>query len=314
MTQEIPVATYWWQVTAALPTGRDTREYYVLRRQWADHTTNARKSSRGYNRWGNEDNMTPSLFQIWAVFPDPEAMRGFLSAAGVEVQGKLRSVTWAYSHEEATGPAGKKLIADIVIHFVDNEGPGILVLEVKRPGNHPTKADTHKLSGYTNLRSVRKIARRHGAFLVGAKSAARAAALSSIYPVMTWDEMWLLQMVAAEEHLSPVTLPWIDRAYARYGIGEAGAPASVGSGEHGDESAIQAIRLMNLPARELNFLLGSECVEAFLAGHCPPPPLPWLKGAKSMEEMCDRSLQETWVRRIIRWGPDWSPQQEPRDP
>jgi hypothetical protein len=66
----IPEATYWWQFLPALPE-RASQEYYTLRRIWADHTMNTTKRGRGFYWWGTEDNMTPVLFQNWAVLESP---------------------------------------------------------------------------------------------------------------------------------------------------------------------------------------------------------------------------------------------------
>ena len=67
-------ADQWWQVMPALPVSPETQHHAALRRIWADHTINTRAKGRGYYHWGTEDHITPALFQIWAIFNNPQAL------------------------------------------------------------------------------------------------------------------------------------------------------------------------------------------------------------------------------------------------
>ncbi|WP_126976324.1 hypothetical protein [Frigidibacter oleivorans] len=309
----IPEATYWWQFLPALPE-RASQEYYALRRIWADHTMNTTKRGRGFYWWGTEDNMTPVLFQNWAVLESPESFAPLLAACGHKVR-NLRRVRWAYACEEAItvgsfpGVDGRFLIPDIILHFEDDLGPGLVAFEVKRPKVRPTEKDASKLRAYTRLGSMRAIERKVGCFLVGSTMVNEATALSRNAPVVSWEQMLELQRSAIMRE-SPTLVPWLERTYALQGIGIAKAPAPSAGNRHASDESRSAIGQMNMPERQKRFLLGAETVEAHLSGAKVLAPMEWLTQEPSREQLSASRPQTTAARRICRWGDGWNPRQE----
>jgi len=309
----IPEATYWWQFLPALP-DRDSQEYYALRRIWADHTMNTTKRGRGFYWWGTEDNMTPVLFQNWAVLESPESFAPLLAACGHKVR-NLRRVRWAYACEEAIavgsfpGVEGRFLIPDIILHFEDDLGPGLVAFEVKRPKVRPTEKDASKLRAYTRLGSMRALERKVGCFLVGSTMVKEATVLSRNTPVISWEQMLELQRSAMMREGSTL-VPWLERIYALQGIGKAKAPAPSVGNRHASEEARSAIRNLSIPERQKRFLLGAETVEAHLGGAKVSAPIEWLTQELSREQLSLARPQTTSARRICRWGDGWNARQE----
>ena len=258
--------------------------------------------------------MTPVLFHNWAVLEDPETFAPLLAACGHRTRGISR-VMWAYGCEEAITPGsfpgvdGRFVIPDIVLHFEDAYGPGLVAFEVKRPGVRPVQKDADKLNAYTRLNSMRGIERKTGCFLVGVSMVEEARRLSRNGPVISWDQLQDLQR-AAFMHEAPVALPWLERTYALHGFGDAPAPDPVVGNQLGTHDARMAITALNVSDRQKRFLLGSETVEACLCGHTVSPPLDWLAMEPSREQLSIRRFQTTQARRLCRWTTEWNPRQE----
>lgn len=309
----IPEATHWWQLLPALPE-QGSQEYHALRRIWADHTMNTARRGRGFYWWGTEDNMTPVLFQNWAVLESPESFVPFLEACGHRIK-NLRRVRWAYACEEAItvgahpGVDGRFLIPDIVLYFEDAVGPGMVAFEVKRPGVRPTEKDASKLRAYTRLGSMRAIERKIGCFLVGSTVVPEAALFPRNGPVISWEQMLELQRSAMMREAAAL-VPWLDRIYALQGIGKACAPPPFAGTKHGSEEARSVIRSLNLPERQKRFLLGAETAEAHLSGTKADAPLDWLTKEPSREQLSLRRQQTTQARRLCRWNDGWNSRQE----
>ncbi len=309
----VPEAAYWWQLLPALPE-QNSQEYYALRRIWADHTMNTARRGRGYYWWGTEDNMTPVLFQNWAILEFLESFVPLLQACGQKVK-DLRRVRWAYACEEGIpvgsfpGVDGRFLIPDIILYFEDAAGPGLVAFEVKRPGVRPTEKDASKLSAYTRLGSMRAIERRSGCFLVGSTGVQEATVLSRNGPVISWEQMLELQRSAMMGEAAAL-VPMLDRIYSLQGIGKASAPPPFAGTKHGSEESRTFIRNLNFPERQKRFLLGAETVEAYLAGTNAGAPLDWLRQEPSRELLSSRRQQTTQARRLCRWNDGWTSRQE----
>lgn len=309
----IPEAAYWWQLLPALPE-QASQEYYALRRIWADHTMNTARRGRGFYWWGTEDNMTPVLFQNWAVLESTESFTPLLEACGHKVR-NLRQVRWAYACEEAItvgafpGVDGRFLIPDIVLHFEDDLGPGLVAFEVKRPKIRPTEKDASKLRAYTRLGSTRAIERKVGCFLVGSTMVSEATSFSRNGSVISWEQMLEMQRSPMMREGSTL-VPWLERIYALQGIGKAQAPAPLAGKKHASEDSRSAIRNLSIPERQKRFLLGAETVEAHLGGTEVLAPIDWLTQEPSREHLSSSRPQSTAARRICRWSDGWNPRQE----
>ncbi|MBL6458337.1 hypothetical protein JMJ55_23640 [Belnapia sp. T6] len=279
--------------------------------------------ARGFYRWSSEDHITPALFQNWALFPDLTWVAPLVQACGGQA-GTVTQASWSYACEELLDAKllpyhGRNfIIADVLMHFVDENGPGLLALEVKKPGAAAQPADARKLRSYCDLPSTRMIGRRYGCFLVGERHvAATLEATGHEWHVVSWEHLRGLQAEVAKglaipELLRQRVVAWISRAHARYGIGApASAPMPLAGAELATEAGYAEIRPFNLPTSVERFLLGSECVEAAASGLDPAPPYAWLSGEPSAEDVRRRKLQSTAERRIIRWQPQWNLKQEP---
>jgi hypothetical protein len=136
--------SHWWTFVPVLPAGPDTHEYKVLKRQWADHTMNTLRPHNGEYVPGNrgvyvetrEDHITTCLFQIWASLPGYAWAASLLDLWNVP-HGVIKNVRWSYSWAQKEDPTkGSYLHCDIVVNWMDEGGPGVLVIEAKRPGGH----------------------------------------------------------------------------------------------------------------------------------------------------------------------------------
>lgn len=316
----LPEAEYWWQVMPALPFDKDSQEYHALRRVWGDHTINTSKKGRGYYWFGTEDNLTPALFQNWAISDDPERMRSLLELCGATVS-RIRSVRWAYSCEEELasgrpeGIKGRFVIPDIILHVEDEHGSLVVAFEVKKPGVVPSEKDLAKLSCYRDLPRLRSVQRRHAAFIVGHESASPTREAFGGMPALTWHDLMELQ-VETVAGMPKVVADWIRRSYSRYGIGSAPAPTPFAGpdGSYATKVSYERIDAARFSKRVAAFLKGSEVVEAFCARQPSTPPFEWLSADKSRAELSSLKTQTTADRRVPRWSRDWSIEQEAAQP
>ena len=320
-TQEIQV---WWHGVAALPADQQHHAYHTLRRVWGDHTFSA---SRGFYRIGSEEHITSALFQNWALFPDTSWVASLVHAAGGTV-GLVTRVRWAYECNERLDARLRPfhgrdfIIPDIMLLYEDEDGPGLLAFEVKKPGKGTEATDARKLTSYIDLPSTRQIARRYGCFLVGEQMAERSRqACNGNYAVLTWERLCELQMKAAREMHLPAAIAdriarWIGHHFAHYGVRSetASAPAPAGAA-YAIEKAYRKIDALDVPDSVRRFLKGSECVEAVRNGRQPDPVFPWLADEPTAERIRERGRQKRgWQtnddRMVCRWGFNWDQSKE----
>jgi hypothetical protein len=226
---------YWWTTLLALPESATSPAYHALRRVWADSTINtvvetpagqmSTKRNRGLCREDSEDHLMVVLFENWAAMPSCGWVREFLTECGVAVSGSVRSVGWSYEYtQDRPKKVPAKLTADIVVHWTDDAGRGVIVIETKKPGNL-VWGDKDIPSGkvYCDLPGFEGIERRHSCLLIGA--ADKEAMKSSLVgePVITWELLGSLQGRAIKELSIPQSvksfmLGALIQQYARYGI------------------------------------------------------------------------------------------------
>ncbi len=310
----------WWHAIAALPPSRENHAYHALRRVWGDHTISG---PRSFYKIGTEDNLTPALFQNWAVFPDSMWVAPFLSLLGCDI-GHVKRVRWAYACEEELDERRRRyhgrnfVTPDIILHFEDEKGLGLVAFEVKKPGGVPDNKDVVKLESYCNLPSTRRIGRRYGCFLVSETKKDLAQKIGdSTFPVITWEEMGKKQVAAVRELALPSIIcdllqRWIIREFSRneIWISEYEAPPDPMGSNYGLEEAYRQIDRMALPDSVRLFLKGSEAVEAVWSNLIPDPPMPWLRTEPNMTIIQAKKWQSTPARRVCRWSFDWDVSQE----
>ncbi|SRR6266446_556885 len=308
----------WWHGIAALPPNSQDHTYHALRRVWGDHTM---AGGRSFYQVGSEDHVTAALFQNWALFPDPDWVTKFISAAGGSA-GKVKRVRWAYACEEVLDgqlqPFHKRnfVIPDILLLFEDEHGLGLIGFEVKKPGKATEVPDDRKLATYIDLPSTRRITRRYGCLLVSDQVAELSRrTCHGNWPVLTWEQLGNLQIEAAR------TLPvlvaervanWIGWHFKRHGIHTIGLNATPGptTAAYGTSSGYSQIDRLPIPESIRRFLKGSECVEAVWRGTQSEPALSWLTQEPTVEQIRRRKWQKTEDRRVCRWHFDWSPTDE----
>ena len=310
-----PEADTWWKVIPALPASARDHDYYALRRVWGDHTITG---ARSFYRTGSEDNITPALFQTWSIFSDPMTFAPLIRAAGGNV-GRISRVRWAYACEELIGADTKKfVIPDIMLAFEDDDGPGVVAFEVKKPGVVVTAKDAEKLQRYLSLPSMERYERTYGCFLIGEFSIAKSRSnFDRDWPILTWGDLAELQSLAVDTEpvtadLRSLVKQWIARAYARCGTLpiDFDPPPAQASFEYGTEESYRAIDAQSTSDRMKRFLKGSECVEQAFRGKEPNPPLPWLSAEPSVHDVRSRKQQSTPDRRVCRWSFNWTPSLE----
>lgn len=315
-----PHFQYWWQCIPALPADRTEQAYHALRRVWGDHTI---AGNRSFYRGGTEDHITPALFQSFSIFGELRWVNSLVEAIGGTV-GNVTRVRWAYACEELLDaklqPRHKRnfIIPDIVMMFEDEDGPGLVAFEVKKPGAATTAADGVKLSTYTDLPSMRSIERRYGCLLVNDQVAEKSrAATDSVWPVFSWEQLGRLQLNTVDDLVVSSTdkdriRNWLARHLFRSGISVAeptDIPLPFGD-ELGSAPSYRRIDELELPGRVARFLKGSECVEASWAGATPDAPMTWLLEEPDVDKIGQNKFQKTEDRRVCRWTFEWTPARE----
>lgn len=308
-------ADVWWQTIPALPTAPSSQAYFALRRVWGDHTI---AGARSFYRLGSEDNLTPALFQIWAIFDCHSWLPDLVSHCGGKVLGAVTHVQWAYACEEVLDHRlrpdhGRDFVTpDIMLRWEDEAGEGILVFEVKKPGTAVEAKDYRKIATYCDLPSTRSIGRRLGCFLLGESAARRTNHVSnSEFPILTWEQLADMQLRWTEKLDVPDGIrqrarAWLVRHFDFYGVRvEAlAAPQSFGPA-FGSEASHRAISKLEIPESLKLFFLGSECAEALRQGLQPVAPLRWLEKEPTVDDIRRRKFQSTDDRRINRWNRSW---------
>lgn len=296
----------WWHGVPALPLSRTSASYKALRRIWADQTINSRTGARGFYRWDTEDYLTPVLWQTWAILPDFCALADLLRSVGVPV-GHISEAKWAYACEEETGHGRAFVIPDIMLHYRDERGDGLVAIEAKRPGVGAKSADLAKLQQYVSLPSTRAIARRHGVFLVS-RSAERAStqAGDQRFPVLTWEAVLGAQALAAKKIFgSPsatrLVEDWIRSLASRHGLGPRHQALQPLHTQYASAQGHEIAAGLDLSDAARAFIMGSECVEAARAGNTPAPPFPWLAQEPAAVTCSTPGFQSTADRRQCLW-------------
>jgi len=306
---------YWWHSIAALPETRNDHAYYALRRVWGDHTITG---ARSFYRVGSEDNVSSALFQNWALFSNMSWVTSLARATGSSV-GTVKKVRWAYECEERLDAKLRPhhgrdfVIADIMLEYEDEHGPGLIAFEAKAPGKIADTKDDRKLHTYIDLPSTRQIGRRQGCLLVSERAALKSShACNGNWPVLTWEKLRELQIAAAYNLSLPAAntdrvVAWIARNFDRCGTNpqaQGEAPTPCGRA-YGTVESYRAIETLSLPKGLERFLKGSECVEAAWRNQTPDPPLPWLVKEPSVDTIRERKWQTTPDRFVRRWNFDW---------
>ncbi len=318
---------FWWTCIPALPTGRDTHAYRVLKRVWFDHTMNTfrielggtlKPNGRNFYTAGKEDHITPVLFQTFTIFEDHARwVPQLLALFGLQPTGAVRGASWSYLFEEFYD--GRKFcIADIVLSWHDDAGEAVLVLEAKAPKGSLTAKDIDGLGRYLNMLSIRKVSRRWVGFLVDESDLALVqAATRSTVPAASWQDLIRIQIEAArsldcdraiQDLVSALILEhaaYCGIRVTKFDAGREFNPEIVpGSGTTESYSRILDLKL---PASIQSFLLGSEAALAARRGHKPQPPMSWLSSDPGSAQIWlngragDPRRQSVPDRRVVLW-------------
>ncbi len=221
----------WWAMLPAIPERKNSPAYRTLKRLWADHTMNtirktpdgyASAGSRGVYRTTTEDHLTMVLFENWELFPDPSWAGGFLAACGVDVQGEVSGIGWSYGFEEPQ----PKLIADLVVYFIDEGGEGVLVIEAKKPGAATVSVKDAPSTGYYfALPAIQKIARKYACLLLAEADREKVGGILEHpdEPILSWEQLAGLQIQACHtlqvpESVRSYLIGSLLHQYARYSI------------------------------------------------------------------------------------------------
>jgi|GEM_PF-1962709 hypothetical protein len=312
----------WWTFIPVLPSSRETLEYEILKRQWADHTMNCLSnktglwklsSSRGFYVERREDHITTVLFHIWALFPDTKWVGRLLDLWQIS-HSRVTRARWSYSWEQKRDKASRPDICDIVLCYEDETGQGVVVVEAKRPGGALSDKDLNGGQRYLELPSLRSFRRRRCVFLVDEHDKYSAISkLPSNTPVTSWQAMGRLQtelsddLPISSDHRARIGT-YIARHYADLSLGfdsldPEAFEASEFTGTHDRYRRIQEGRL---PSSVERFLLGAEVSFCARTGRMPQPPFAWLAEEPSFVDVVKRSrgsglLQTTQDREKALW-------------
>lgn len=159
MSPTCEVHRYWWSHLLAVPTSLEG--WRRLRRVWFDHT--------GLHKWfvnpTCESHLTATLFENFSIFAADQWVKGLVAASNLQMKiGTVSAARWAY---EVSGKdlSGKERYADVAIHFHDEDGDGVILIEAKSPGGVPTPKDLDPHS-YLDLDSFAFTPRRRLIYLV----------------------------------------------------------------------------------------------------------------------------------------------------
>lgn len=307
----------WWTFVPVLPASRDSHEYKMLRRQWADHTMNCLSvkdgilkltSSRGFYVENREDHIMTVLFHIWAMFPDVSWVGPLLDLWGAP-HGQLKRAAWSYSWEQKRDKASRPDITDIVVSYEDEHGQGILVLEAKRPGGRLKENELDGGVRYLTMPSIRPFVRKRCGFLVDERDAPAAIrALPPAAGVVSWQDMGRLQKKLVSQLRLPQAIreqiaTCVARHYADLGMNFDSMAANQLDCHlfTGSEDRYQLVHEMRTPSSVERFLLGAEVTFCARAGRMPRPPFSWLSEEPSFVDIVQQRPQTTRDREVPLW-------------
>lgn len=318
----------WWTVLPAIPRSKETRSYHSLRRVWFDHTNNwSRRADDGsmidvpkFFVEGLEDQLTPALFHTWAGFPDNAWANALLQLLGCAVSGKVRNISWSYQYEEKL-PNGKwSAIADIAIHWEDDAGRAVVVVEAKRPGGTLGPKDVNG-ECYTSMPGFVSAGRRVDyALLLDASDVAGARQRhSGIARILSLQDLVACQIEELSkvridkrvaDHLISALITWSEHLGIRPSCGTR-ARANVAASVQGTAERYRQLEAQTEDPKLRELLVGFEVVLAVQKELQPVAPYAWLAQEPDAQSIQVAKRQDNYDRIQPVWNLDWSAQGAP---
>ncbi len=184
---------YWWTCFPAVPARREDFRYQRIMRLYADHTLNGLNGQTGRSVYkeGGEDHLVLSFFENFVVDQRHEWIGRIAQRLGL-LQGKILAANWSYAFEERLSGEARPRIADLVLHWRDNSGNAVVVIEAKRPGGMPrsglNEKDDPRSDYYMKYSAMREIPRKQQMLLISAKDKEKLSGeLRSDARVLTWE-------------------------------------------------------------------------------------------------------------------------------
>ena len=136
------------------------------------------------------------LFENWAALTGCEWVPGFLSSCGINGVQSVTAIGWSYEYtQDRPKKTPRKLTADIVFYWQDEQGDAILVLETKKPGNRTwSDKDMPSKGIYTDVPGYEGINRRFACLVISEKDKVCEQSRLLDEPVLTWEQLASLQM------------------------------------------------------------------------------------------------------------------------
>ena len=275
-------ALSWWHLSGTLPLSRDDHTYHVLRRVWADHTMTG---ARGFWATKSEDHLTTVLLGPFGCLSGVSWLNSILARGAFPIA-QAEQIRFAFSCEELLGEElahrhGRNfVIPDVMMNWRGREA-GLIAVEAKKPGGQmPSAQDITKLETYTRLQSARKLARRHGLFLVDDLHV--ASLIRGGHFAVGWSILHAILIEALDQETgSPEEIAQVASALTKL---------YVASGVKTRRLSVPKGRGGRMSDRMLSLKLGLEIREAALKGELKSPPFPWLlnepgKRRKSLREV-----------------------------
>ena len=291
-------ALSWWHLSGTLPLSRDDHTYHVLRRVWADHTMTG---ARGFWATKSEDHLTTVLLGPFGCLSGVSWLNSILARGAFPIA-QAEQIRFAFSCEELLGEElahrhGRNfVIPDVMMNWRGREA-GLIAVEAKKPGGQmPSAQDITKLETYTRLQSARKLARRHGLFLVDDLHV--ASLIRGGHFAVGWSILHAILIEALDQETgSPEEIAQVASALTKL---------YVASGVKTRRLSVPKGRGGRMSDRMLSLKLGLEIREAALKGELKSPPFPWLLNEPTREEISKGGLQSTASRRVNRWSFEWT--------
>lgn len=185
---------YWWSVLAAVPSQKDSWPYRRLRRVWFDHTW----ANHPFLEAGSELHMTAALFENFTILDPAQWIPQLLNTAGLRCTSKISAAKWGY---EILDPSSRKM-ADVAIHYRDESGDGLIIIEAKKKGGRLKSTDVDP-SSYLDLEAFNWAPQRRLIYLIDESdlTAVRSlvADVSERSGIVTWQALGGLQIKLALE-------------------------------------------------------------------------------------------------------------------
>jgi len=162
-----------------------------------------------------EDHLTVSLWENFALFEPRQVLGAVFSAAGIPIPRPIQDCCWSYQFESVS-----RELCDVVVQMRDLEGDSILVVESKKPKNIMKRGtkDTNP-DYYLGIGAFRSFPQKYLIYLVDKYDLVRQReSIGHAAPhvgFLTWQQLAGIQMNLVDSIEAPIAI----RSFLRHSLG-----------------------------------------------------------------------------------------------